>query len=969
MLSSLLFSVHLDLPSESASDHVAAVDEAGKPLVCSECAVASSSPPPLQRFLFRSLKIATTVLRWALPVEPLLGSPFDGEEEEWLLDSPSTIPLCLPVQLGANLVKVILFHLIIARLLEINKDRLTCSHHQHHPSDMSVRYGPYCWPKSSSRAKQQHQPKPSATEFMRGKEAGEACCSASACPLAVPPKCCLFHVAEFLKQIDDNASGVGSRGAGAGLATSKAVERKITACSGGSFHHISNATSTPGIAGSRCSSTPTHHHTPHTEDEMMSAESSRSSLLSKPVEDPRTATLLTTLNARRNLQSAAVEGAPVESSSAPLRSISMPSFAAPKGEGAFASSVLPVGGTLYQSAADRRVGDFRVCVGGSGGPRRTATLATSIDGEEREASSFTFVGWGSEAAKDESSEKTSSRTPTPPAAPSSRVSTSSPAQGGEGRVVAGTLSSAASSPAPGATHLVALGQLSGEMAKALCNQDHESIPTDSHPTTTFFTIGGPSVSDTDSECEEMAASPNKQPFAGFEAPLPRSEPPFQGPDLRGVPGKLPNMVIGAFLGGGACGRVYECLDRRTGEMLAVKQIVFAAGDPRIRARLQQLAVELEVMHLSPPRMDAGERQGRTAHEPERFVPGLNPSGIVRLHCVEKRGCSVLIYMEYCSGGSLLDYVLGSAASDSPSSARPLPEQVLDGGSPTKRSRLECRVDEQSEAGELNASSLNCLEGKPLESASAAACPSRVGGGAFHSIHESDAAAALTDVKPVIQPPISSTLPPLLPLQVVRRFLYQITSGLAFLHEHGYAHLDMKTANVLLTRHLDCRLADFGCAARVVRSASPAASFPVVADHEALSELRGTALYMAPEMIRLERHSIGTPADVWALGCVAMELATGLAPWRHISNGKLRVLFVVGSAKAALPLPPVLLERASAQVPIAEWDSDDSMASQDDFSGESYDHLVDLVSQCLQLNPGDRPTAEAVLAHPFFEGPL
>lgn len=43
-------------------------------------------------------------------------------------------------------------------------------------------------------------------------------------------------------------------------------------------------------------------------------------------------------------------------------------------------------------------------------------------------------------------------------------------------------------------------------------------------------------------------------------------------------------------------------------------------------------------------------------------------------------------------------------------------------------------------------------------------------------------------------------PQVAPLSIhqVQRFAQQIVNGLLFLHTHGYAHLDVKTANVLVT---------------------------------------------------------------------------------------------------------------------------------------------------------------------------
>ncbi|KAI8007531.1 Mitogen-activated protein kinase kinase kinase 18 [Camellia lanceoleosa] len=43
------------------------------------------------------------------------------------------------------------------------------------------------------------------------------------------------------------------------------------------------------------------------------------------------------------------------------------------------------------------------------------------------------------------------------------------------------------------------------------------------------------------------------------------------------------------------------------------------------------------------------------------------------------------------------------------------------------------------------------------------------------------------------------------------------------------------------------------------------------------EIRGTALYMAPEPIRYEDYE--PEVDIWALGCTILELLTGKEPWK------------------------------------------------------------------------------------------
>lgn len=55
----------------------------------------------------------------------------------------------------------------------------------------------------------------------------------------------------------------------------------------------------------------------------------------------------------------------------------------------------------------------------------------------------------------------------------------------------------------------------------------------------------------------------------------------------------------------------------------------------------------------------------------------------------------------------------------------------------------------------------------------------------------------------------------LPEVLVRRYTYQLVSGVATLHDHGIVHRDIKTANIFLTDEGNClKIGDFGCAAKI-----------------------------------------------------------------------------------------------------------------------------------------------------------
>ena len=128
-------------------------------------------------------------------------------------------------------------------------------------------------------------------------------------------------------------------------------------------------------------------------------------------------------------------------------------------------------------------------------------------------------------------------------------------------------------------------------------------------------------------------------------------------------------------------------------------------------------------------------------------------------------------------------------------------------------------------------------------------------------------------------------------------LRDISRALAYAHEHGVVHRDIKPDNVLLSGHTAV-VTDFG----IAKAIAAASDLPSGATLTQLGTAIGTPAYMAPE------QAAGDPgtdlrADIYAFGCVAYELLAGQPPFPGLPPHKLLVAHMSETPKPIASLRP------------------------------------------------------------------
>jgi eukaryotic-like serine/threonine-protein kinase len=142
----------------------------------------------------------------------------------------------------------------------------------------------------------------------------------------------------------------------------------------------------------------------------------------------------------------------------------------------------------------------------------------------------------------------------------------------------------------------------------------------------------------------------------------------------------------------------------------------------------------------------------------------------------------------------------------------------------------------------------------------------------------------------------------LPLTETMRIGAEIATALDRAHRSGVTHRDLKPGNVMLTRSgaklLDFGLAAVGAAFMALAPEAPTAVDPITQQ----GMIVGTLQYMLPE--QLEGQAVDCRTDIFALGCVLYEMATGKRAFEASLRTSLMAAIVTEEPRPIAELQPL-----------------------------------------------------------------
>ncbi|KAL4622366.1 cyclin-dependent kinase 18 [Arapaima gigas] len=191
---------------------------------------------------------------------------------------------------------------------------------------------------------------------------------------------------------------------------------------------------------------------------------------------------------------------------------------------------------------------------------------------------------------------------------------------------------------------------------------------------------------------------------------------------------------------------------------------------------------------------------------------------------------------------------------------------------------------------------------------------------------------------------------LMSMHNVKIFMFQLLRGLSYCHRRKILHRDLKPQNLLINDKGELKLADFGLAR--------AKSVPT----KTYSNEVVTLWYRPPDVL-LGSTEYSTPIDMWGVGCILFEMATGrpMFPGSTVKE-ELHLIFRLMGTPTEETWPGITASEEFRSYRFPQYRTQPLINHVPRLDAEG----IDLLSCLLLYETRERTSAEASLKHPYFK---